>query len=60
MTRYTFKGKEISHIDFIAICRKAGIHPKRKKTYFQRLEIEFVKGNRKATEIMNDLRVCKV
>ena len=58
-TKYIYKGKEISHSDFLAICRKAGLTSGYRCSHYDHLVDMAFKGQSKAIEILNDLQVIK-
>lgn len=59
MTRYFYKGEEISHTHFIFILRCAGINGGRKLTAYEALVKCAEIGKVKAIEILKDLEVIK-
>lgn len=56
-TKYIYKGKEISHIQFLALCRKNGLTSGYRCSHYDHLLDEAYKGNKKAVAILNDLQV---
>ena len=60
MTKYIYKGEEISHTRFITICQMAGIMGGRKKSHYQKLVEMAEQGNDKAADILSNLEVKKV
>lgn len=56
-TIYIYKDKEISHMAFISLCRKAGLTSGYRCSHYDHLVDMAFKGNRKAVEILNDLQV---
>lgn len=60
MTKYIYKGEEISHTRFITICQMAGIMGGRKKSHYQKLVEMAEQGNEKAADILGNLEVKKV
>ena len=57
MTKYIYKGEEISHTRFITICQMAGIIGGRKKSHYQKLVEMAEQGNEKAAEILGNMEV---
>ena len=57
MTKYIYKGEEISHTRFITICQMAGIMGGRKKSHYQKLVEMAEQGNEKAAEILDNMEV---
>jgi hypothetical protein len=60
MTKYIYKGEEISHTRFITICQMAGIMGGRKKSHYQKLVEMAEQGNEKAADILGNLEVKNV
>ena len=56
-TIYIYKGKEISHSEFLNICRKAGLTSGYRCSHYDHLVDMAFKGHSKAVEILNDLQV---
>lgn len=59
MTKYIYKGEEISHTRFITICQMAGIMGGRKKSHYEKLVEMAEQGNERAQAILNDLEVVE-
>lgn len=59
MTKYIYKGKEISHLDFLSLMRNAGIASGWRKSNYEHLVELARKGNGEAIEILTNLRVEK-
>ena len=59
MTHYIYKGEEITHIDFIDLCKRNGIQGGPKWSTYDRLVDMAEKGNERAVNIMKDLEVKK-
>ena len=60
MTKYIYKGEEISHTRFITICQMAGIMGGRKKSHYQKLVEMAEQGNEKASDILGNLEVKNI
>ena len=60
MTKYIYKGEEISHTRFITICQMAGIMGGRKKSHYQKLVEMAEQGNEKAADILGNLEVKNI
>lgn len=56
-TIYIYKGKEISHMAFISLCRKAGLTSGYRCSHYDHLVDMAFKGNKRAVEILNELQV---
>lgn len=56
MTKYIYKGKEISHTRFLALCQRNGINGGRKKSHLQKLKEMAELGNMKAIDILDSLQ----
>ena len=59
MTKYLFKGEEISHTRFLSICRQAGLQNPRKLSMHEQLKKLAAEGNERAIYLMNDLEVIE-
>ena len=59
MTKYIYKGEEISHTKFLTICQMAGVMGGRKKSHYEKLVEMAEQGNERAQAILNDLKVVK-
>lgn len=59
MKTIIYKGKEISHRNFITMLHFAGIDGGNKLTYYQSLQKQADKGNEKAIDIINNLQFIK-
>ena len=59
MTKYLFKGEEISHTRFLSICRQAGLQNPRKRSMHEQLKMLATEGNERAIGILNDLNVIE-
>ena len=59
MTKYLFKGKEISHTRFLSICRQAGLQNPRKRSMHKQLETLAAAGNKRAAGILKELKVIE-
>ena len=59
MTKYIFKGIEISHSRFVTICKMVGVNGGRKKSHLQVLCETAQRGNQKAKDILDNLEVVK-
>lgn len=59
MTHYIYKGKEILHLQFIALCQRNGISGGHKQTYYEKLVEMAEKGDERAKRIMSELKVIK-
>ena len=59
MTHYIYKGEEIPHTTFIALCQRNGICGGRNASHYEKLAEMAEKGNERAIAIMNDLEIRK-
>ena len=59
MTQYIYKGEEIPHTTFIALCQRNGINGGRKMSHYEKLVAMAEEGNEKAVAIMQDLEIRK-
>ena len=59
MTHYIYKGEEITHIDFIDLCKRNGIQGGPKWSTYDRLADMAEKGVERAVNIMKDLEIRK-
>lgn len=59
MTKYIFKGKEISHTSFLSLCRKAGLQNPRNRSIYNQLQTLAEKGNWLAANIQRNLKVIE-
>lgn len=57
MTKYIYKGKDITHTAFISLCRSAGLLSGHHTEQYSHILNEAFKGNSKAVEILNELQV---
>ena len=57
MTKYIYKGRDITHTAFISLCRKAGLLSGHNKNQHSHIIEQAFKGNSKAVEILNNLQV---
>lgn len=57
MATYIYKGKEITHREFLLLLRSAGINGGRKLSYYEVLKKESEKGNNKAIELFNNIEI---
>ena len=57
MTKYIYKGKEISHMAFISLCRNACLTSGYRCSHYDHLVDMAFQGNKRAVEILNDLQV---
>ena len=51
MTKYIYKGQEISHTKFLTICQMAGVMGGRKKSHYEKLVEMAEQGNERAQDI---------
>jgi hypothetical protein len=58
MTKYIYKGEEISHTRFITICQMAGIMGG--QSHYQKLVEMAEQGNEKASDILGNLEVKNI
>lgn len=56
-TIYIYKGKKISHLAFISLCRNAGLTSGFRCSHYDHLVDMAFKGNSRAVEILNELQV---
>jgi hypothetical protein len=59
MTKYIYKGEEISHTRFITICQMAGIIGGQ-KSHYQKLVEMAEQDNEKAADILSNLEVKNI
>lgn len=59
MTKYYYKGKEISHLEFLRMMREIGLTSGYRVSHYQHLCDMAEKGNEKAMSLLADLRVEK-
>lgn len=59
MTKYIYKGKEITHLDFISIMKRAGLNSGWRKSHYEHLCDRAEMGDQRAVEILKDLQVIK-
>ena len=59
MTKYIYKGQEISHTKFLTICQMAGVMGGRMKSHYEKLVEMAEQGNERAQAILNDLEVVE-
>ena len=57
MTKYIYKGKEISHISFIKLMSDAGIQSGWRMSHYEHLTKLAAKGNSKAQELLKNLEI---
>lgn len=60
MTQYIYKGQEISHTSFIALCQRNGVNGGRRMSHYAKLVDMSNKGNERATNVLKDLEVREV
>lgn len=59
MTKYYYKDKEISHLDFLRMMREIGLASGYRVSHFEHLCDMAEKGNEKAKTLLADLSVEK-
>lgn len=59
MTKYIYKGQEISHTRFLTICQMAGVMGGRKKSHYEKLVEMAEQGNERAQDILSDIEVVE-
>lgn len=57
MTKYIYKGKDITHTAFISLCRSAGLLSGYRSDQYSHIINQAFQGNKKAVEILNELQV---
>lgn len=57
MTKYYYKDKEISHLDFLRMMREIGLSSGYRVSHYEHLRDMVDKGNEKAIALLADMRV---